>query len=114
MEPTPEINFRAEQSLLNLTIQPPPIVRLMLRLGGFGGGGGTSTFAFHLGPSNPTVGIGNDGDLAYNTSTGGWLFREAGAWSEFHRGPIEITTTAVKFVTPSDGVTRSAILGNFP
>lgn len=113
IQPTPQINFRSEQSLLNLEIQPPPIVRIILQLGGFGSSG-TSSFAFHKGPTNPTAGIGNDGDLAYNETTGGWLYKQAGAWGEFHRGPIEITTTEVKFVTPSDGVTRSALIGNFP
>lgn len=71
-----------------------------------GGGGG---MAIHIGASDPASGTGANGDIAYNSSTGGWLNKAAGVWTEFHRGPISITNAEARFMCP-DGTERGTIL----
>lgn len=111
MQQGPQINFRGEQSLLNLTVEAAPIAQILMREGGFVFT--TTGSSFSVVNADPGPGTGNNNDVAYNTTTGGWLQKTAGAWIEFTRTAVEITNSSVKFVCP-DGTTRSALLGVFP
>lgn len=74
----------------------------MAKLNGIPAGGATGV-NFHLGAADPGAGTGNNNDIAYNTTTGGWLRKAAGVWTEFARGPINITDSQVTFKTPTAG-----------